>query len=134
MAEEKKDRRFETIPFFPDHVLTEFYVTLGVLALVVLVAVLGAFMPVGLDDPADPMVTPDHTKPEWYFLFLYQLLKYVPKTLGVLIPIVGFLIIVIWPFIDRRPDQSQRPMRWRIVAVVVFMIGVIVLTILGEVT
>ena len=57
----------ESIPFYPDHVKTEFYVTLGILVLVFIVGILGLSIPVGLGAPADPLNTPEHVKPEWYF-------------------------------------------------------------------
>ena len=79
------------------------------------------------------MNTPAHAKPEWYFLFLYRLLKYVSKTAGVVIPIVGLIILTIWPFLDRGQDTVRaRRIRW--ILVVVAMTGIIALTVLGEVT
>jgi quinol-cytochrome oxidoreductase complex cytochrome b subunit len=123
----------KTIPFFPDHIRTEAYVTVGILVIVVIVGVLGTFMPVGLQEPADPMDTPAHAKPEWYFLFLYQLLKYVSKTAGVIIPILGLIALTIWPFLDRGEDTHKaRRIRW--ILVLVAMAAIITLTVLGEVT
>ena len=68
MTEQNKTE--DSIPFFPDHVLTEFRVVLGILALVVLIGLAGMLKPVGIGDPADPLNTPTHVKPEWYFLGL----------------------------------------------------------------
>ena len=82
---------------------------------------------------ADPMDTPAHAKPEWYFLFLYQILKFVPKTLGVLIPIVGVIVILIWPFIDKKVDTTRARMI-RIIASVVVVAAIIALTVWGEVS
>jgi quinol-cytochrome oxidoreductase complex cytochrome b subunit len=124
----------DSIPFYPDHVRTEFRVVLGVLAVVLLVGLVGLLAPLGLGDPADPMNTPAHVKPEWYFLGLYQLLKYIPKTAGAVLPVLAVILITIWPFIDRKPDTSRRAVRVRFVAVVVFMIILIASTIWGEVS
>lgn len=124
----------DSIPFYPDHVRTEFRVVLGVLGVVLLVGLVGLLVPLGLGDPADPMNTPAHVKPEWYFLGLYQLLKYIPKTAGAVLPVLAVILITIWPFIDRKPDTSRRAVRVRFVAVVVFMIILIALTIWGEVS
>jgi quinol-cytochrome oxidoreductase complex cytochrome b subunit len=121
----------ETIPFYPDHVRTEAKALIVILLLVIVIGVIGTFIPVGLGPPADPMVTPDHIKPEWYFLFLYELLKYLPKTLGATLPVIGALVLLIWPFLDRRAD-SRRSRTLRIVLVVVAMAAVIGLTVLGE--
>ena len=50
--------------------------------------------------PSDPMVTPEHIKPEWYFLPFYHMLKLVPGTVGVtLIGLLG-LCVLLWPILD----------------------------------
>ena len=122
----------ETIPFYPDHVWTEAKALIVILLLVILIGVIGTFIPVGLGPPADPMVTPEHIKPEWYFLFLYELLKYLPKTLGATLPVIGAFVVLIWPFLDRRVD-TKRSRTLRIVLVVVAVAAVIGLTVLGEI-
>jgi quinol-cytochrome oxidoreductase complex cytochrome b subunit len=124
----------DSIPFYPDHVRTEFLVTLGILGVVVIVAVLGLLFPVGTGDPANPMDTPLHVKPEWYFLALYQLLKFIPKTAGAIAPVIAILLLIIWPFIDRKPDQSPRTQQSRLIAVTFAMLVLIALTIWGEVS
>jgi cytochrome b6-f complex subunit 4 len=123
----------ETIPFFPDHITTEFKVTILIIAGAFLVGILALFWPIGLEAPADPMETPAHTHPEWYFLFLFQLLKYVPKTTGVIIPFVAIAVLILWPFLDRRKD-SHSARRNRIILASVAMIIIIVLTVLGAYT
>ena len=82
MSEKQEEN---SVPFYPDHLALEAKVALGFTILVVIIGVIGLFYPIGLGIPADPMDTPLHTKPEWYFLFLYQLLRYIPKTIGALI-------------------------------------------------
>jgi cytochrome b6-f complex subunit 4 len=123
----------DTIPFYPDHVWTEAKAVIGLLGLVFLVGILGTFIPVGLGPPADPMTTPAHVKPEWYFLFLYEFLKYVPKTLGAVLPVIGVFVLMFWPFLDRRAD-SKRSRTIRIVMVIVIMAAVIALTVMGEIS
>lgn len=138
---EPKDNK-DTIPFFPDHVKTEFYVVLGVLTVVVLIAIAGLIQPVGLGEPADPLNTPLHVKPEWYFLSLYQVLKKIPpmvlgiqgKTIGVVVPIILVGLILIWPFIDAKPDKSRKTYWIRMAIVIVALITIIALTIWGEVS
>lgn len=134
MATTKSIDKPESIPFYPDHIRTEAWVSFGVLAVLIGVGVLGMLFPVGLGPPADPMDTPAHIKPEWYFLFLYQLLKFVPKTVGVIIPIVGLLALVFWPFLDGKFADPRRARRRRVIAVAVFLIVVAALTIWGEVS
>lgn len=132
----------DTIPFYPDHVKTEFYVVLGVLAVVLIIAIAGMIKPVGLGEPADPLNTPLHVKPEWYFLSLYQILKKIPamvlgiqgKTLGVVVPIVLVGLVLLWPFLDRKPDISKRVYWIRLAFAIFVVIAIIALTIWGEVS
>ena len=133
MTETEIPTEEKTIPFYPDHISTEAKVAVGILVLTFIVGAIGLFLPVGLEAPADPMDTPAHTKPEWYFLFLYQMLKYVPKTLGVLIPLVALVAITIWPFLDNK-DDTLRARRNRWILVIVALVLILGLTILGVVT
>ncbi|MGD2161759.1 MAG: hypothetical protein PVI81_01605 [Anaerolineales bacterium] len=130
MTEAETTPEKKTIPFFPDHITTEAKVTLGILGLAILVGILGTLWPVGLEAPADPMSTPAHAKPEWYFLFLYEMLKYIPKTAGVLIPIGALILMTIWPFIDRKQD-TQRAIRLRAIFSAGALLVVLFLTFLG---
>ncbi len=120
----------KTIPFFPTHITTEAWVTVGLMAIVLAVGVLGSFWPIGLEEPADPMNTPLHVKAHWYFVFLQEMLKYVPKNIGVVLPILGIIAVLLWPFIDRRTD-SQRGRLFRILLSAVVMAGIAVLTWMG---
>jgi len=124
----------ESIPFYPDHVRTEFKVVIGVMILVTIVATIGLFSPLGLEEPADPMVTPAHVKPEWYFLALYQLLKYIPKTIGALVPMVLLGAVILWPFFDRKPETSKKVQRVRLIYISIGMVILIGLTIWGQVS
>ena len=124
----------ESIPFYPDHVRTEAWVALGITVVIAIIAVGGLFMPVGVGDPADPLNTPTHVKPEWYFLALYQMLKFIPKTTGAVIPVAAVLLILIWPFLDRKPETSLKVQRIRLIAVIVGLIVLAALTIWGEVS
>lgn len=134
MAQETKPTtdQEDSIPFYPDHVRTEVKVMLGITVIVGIIAVVGLFFPVGLGEPADPMNTPLHVKPEWYFLWLYQLLKYVPKLVGVLIPVVGVVLLILWPFLDRKPDTTSRAQRIRFGLAIAAVLLIVILTIWGE--
>jgi quinol-cytochrome oxidoreductase complex cytochrome b subunit len=132
----------DTIPFYPDHIKTEFYVVLGILAIVLIIGFFGMINPVGTGEPADPLDTPLHVKPEWYFLALYQILKKIPpmvlgiqgKVLGVVLPIVLVALIFLWPFLDSKPDKSRKIYTIRLVFVIVAVVTLIALTIWGEVS
>jgi len=139
---ENENSNEDTIPFYPDHIRTEFYVVLGVLAVVLIIAIVAMIKPVGIGEPADPLNTPLHVKPEWYFLSLYQILKKIPpivlgiqgKVIGVVIPIILVGLIFIWPFLDNKPDKSKKIYWIRLAFVSVAVITIIALTIWGEVS
>jgi cytochrome b6-f complex subunit 4 len=132
----------DTIPFYPDHIKTEFYVVLGILAIVLIIGLFGMIKPIGTGEPADPLNTPLHVKPEWYFLALYQILKKIPpmvlgiqgKVLGVVLPVILVALIFLWPFLDTKPDKSKRIYRIRLALVIVAVVTLIALTIWGEVS
>jgi quinol-cytochrome oxidoreductase complex cytochrome b subunit len=129
-----EDKQEKSVPFYPDHLTLEAKVALGVGILVLVIGVVGLFIPVGLGAPADPMETPAHIKPEWYFLSLYQLLRFIPETLGATAPVVAILLLMIWPFLDQKSDQTKRPMRIRFWFALAAVIIIIALTIWGEVS
>lgn len=50
--------------------------------------------------PANPLVTPNHIKPEWYFLWLYAILRAIPNKLGGVVALfAGILILGVLPFL-----------------------------------
>jgi ubiquinol-cytochrome c reductase cytochrome b subunit len=114
---------------------------IGIVILALVVGTLGMLFPVGIGAPADPLNTPLHVKPEWYFLALYQLLKYVPSTVlgiegptfAVTMMVVAVIVLAIWPFLDKKAD-SKKAMRIRAIGVAVFVLLAITLTIWGEVS
>lgn len=132
MAEQNKSE--DSIPFYPDHVRTEFRVVLGILVVALTIGIAGMLKPVGIGDPADPLNTPLHVKPEWYFLGLYQSLKFIPKTTGAVAPVVLLLVLTMWPFLDRKPDSSRLAARNRLITAAVAVVVLIALTIWGEVS
>ena len=123
--EEKKG----LVPFFPDYLLDE--VIAWYIALAILVA-LASLFPAGLEEQANPISTPEHVKPEWYFLFFYQFLKLVPRILGVFVAGIGILILFLVPFLDRSPSRKPSARRVFNVVGVVAMIVIVVLSIWGQ--
>ncbi|WP_447983715.1 cytochrome b N-terminal domain-containing protein [Nitrospira sp. Nam74] len=98
--------------FYPRQVYMDAVVMAGVF---LTIALLARFVPFPLADKADPSDTTFVPVPEWYFLFYYQLLKYVHGPLEPLatwiLPVVVFSLLLFWPFIDRNParDPIRRP-------------------------
>ncbi len=116
------------LPFFPNYVLDEVIAWYAMLGLLIILA---SLIPAGLEEPANPLQTPEHAKPEWYFLFLYQGLKLVPRIVGVTAPLIGGLILLLLPLIDRNPyiPAHKRPVAISIG--VITLLAVIGLTIWG---
>ena len=88
-----------------------------------------------LEFPADPTSSNFVPRPEWYFLFFFQLLKYFP---GALEPVVTFLIplfifgsMIVLPFVDR--SEERRPWKKPVttIAAIFYIVVIIALTILA---
>jgi quinol-cytochrome oxidoreductase complex cytochrome b subunit len=73
---------------------------------------LSILAPFELGEKADPLNTPYAIKPEWYFLPMYQVLKYFPKLTGIFVVSLAPLMLFIWPFIDRSTERHplKRPL------------------------
>ncbi len=100
------------VPFYPHMVmkdLASIFVFLAVLMLLIFHYPQFAF-PHDALIPANPLETPLHIKPEWYFLANYQTLKLVPNEfLGILVQLLAGLFLFFLPFIDRSPER--RPLK-----------------------
>jgi len=92
-GEEKKP----DFPFVPDHLYAELIFALFIMLLLTFLALV---FPAGLGDKANPLVTPPHIKPEWYFYFAFRILKITSLTFAVLSIGAGFFTMLFWPFID----------------------------------
>lgn len=115
-------------PFFPDYILDEVIAWYAILAGLVILA---SLFPAGLEPKADPLVTPEHIKPEWYFLAVYQLLKLVPESVGVVAPVALVTIIVILPLLDRNQEVLPRRRPIAIGLALVLLVAMAVLTYFG---
>ena len=117
-------------PFYPEHVLKAAIVVLLVLAFMILMII---YSPIPLSDRADPFNTPGGIKPAWYFLPMYQALKYMPKMIGIIG--LGLVILTIWllPFLDRTPERqiSRRPLAMSLG--ILFIVANLILALLGKI-
>jgi quinol-cytochrome oxidoreductase complex cytochrome b subunit len=130
-------REEDTIPFFPNYVILEVIVSFIILAALI---VLASLLPVGLEEKADPFNTPQHIKPEWYFLWIYQFIKLpslvvgpgvVAGLLGILIPAIGILLLFLLPFLDRKPERHPRNRKLAMAVMAVILVIFVVLSIWG---
>lgn len=83
--------------------------------------------------PADPLVTPEHIKPVWYFTPFYAILKAVPdKLMGVMLMGVSVMVLFFLPWLDRAPVKSIRYRGWQYkIMLGLFVIAFIRLGLLG---
>lgn len=96
----------EGVPFFPKHFLKEIAVCFMLMALLFFMV---SFLPPELGEKSDPFNTPEHIKPEWYFLSVYQYFKVVPEWIGIASQAVFMVFILLLPFIDR--GEERHPLR-----------------------
>jgi quinol-cytochrome oxidoreductase complex cytochrome b subunit len=127
VGEEKPIDKKLAVPFFPHHVLKEgvvFCVLIGALVTLIIL------WPVELGEKADPFVTPEGIKPEWYFLPTYQLLKYFPKALGLFVSMIPPLLLLLWPFLDRSRERHPKK---RPIAVTIGIAAIVLAVVFGVV-
>nr|YP_010326867.1 cytochrome b [Condica capensis]UNP54116.1 cytochrome b [Condica capensis] len=99
----------DKIPFHPFFTFKDL---IGFIILMFLLTILTLTNPYLLGDPdnfipANPLVTPVHIQPEWYFLFAYAILRSIPNKLGGVIALVmSILILIILPFTFNKKIQG----------------------------
>ncbi|HSQ60380.1 MAG TPA: cytochrome bc complex cytochrome b subunit [Acidobacteriota bacterium] len=128
--------RRKSMPFFPNFILRDLLLWLIVLNLLAILAVL---FPWELGEKADPFApAPEGIKPEWYFLFMYQALKYFPAKMGSMDgEVVGILLFglagLLWflvPWWDAKTPKGSRNRTLTYVGIVVLLF-MIVMTAIG---
>nr|CAR64963.1 cytochrome b [Larus heermanni] len=112
----------DKIPFHPYFSLKDI---LGFIIMFLPLTTLALFSPNLLGDPenftpANPLVTPPHIKPEWYFLFAYAILRSIPNKLGgVLALAASVLVLFLSPLLHK---SKQRTMTFRPLSQLLFWI------------
>ncbi|MBP7732371.1 MAG: cytochrome b N-terminal domain-containing protein [Caldisericia bacterium] len=81
--------------------------------LLIVVCIIGAnlYLPATNEPPPNTVKTPDHILPDWYFLFVYFYLKFIPGAIGPAITILFIVFLLFIPWIDNRikREASNRP-------------------------
>ena len=126
-----------SMPFFPHFALRDLF---GWTVALALLAALSAFLPWELGKKADLFASaPAGIRPEWYFLWMFQALKYAPATIAgvsgefvVLVPVsLGALALVLLPFLDRDTPRSRWIIKCLATAALAFMAAMTALALLG---
>ena len=134
----QRGQSMKTMPFVPNFLLRDlfgWFVTLGILA------ALAALLPWELGQKADPFApAPAGIRPEWYFVSMFQSLKYIPakigpfdgEVLGVLGFSLGGLFLLLVPFLDKKSAMGEpSPLFWWIgIALIAY---IVIFTALGYV-
>ncbi len=108
---------------FPDHFYTELVVALSVM---VILSALATIFPAAMGPPADPTVTPESIKPEWWFYVAFRWLKLFSGTFAILSLGLVVTLMIAWPFVDeriRRRDRWRHASTWVGLAAVVAIVG-----------
>ena len=125
------EKQSAKMPFWPNYLLDELIAWYVALALLVILA---SLFPAGLEPKANPLSTPAHIKPEWYFLSLYQALKLAPRTAILLSSFAGLSIVFLMPFIDRGPSREFRQRRGWLMAAVIALTVIAGLSVWGAIS
>ena len=127
-----KEKRKKVGFFWPEQIFKDVLVSLLIFLLLVF---LSAFFPApfsGLADPMDTLITP---KPAWNFLFLYQILKFLPGPLEPLgtagVPLMIVLLFGSLPFVDSSPEKNPFKRGFVVLTGFAFVAVILYLTWLG---
>jgi len=128
--DEYKKEKEKGVPFFPDIIFKD---TIAALLIFIILAALAYFVGAPLEARANPADTTYTPRPEWYFLFLFQALKYFPGKLEVIgamvLPGLFILLLILLPFIDRSPKRHFLNRPFASISAFVVVAGILFLTI-----
>jgi mono/diheme cytochrome c family protein len=143
MNEEQKNKYLEKyaqakqkgVKFFPDIIYKDLLVSFAIFLLLIGLA---TFVGVANEPKADPNDSTYIPRPEWYFLFLFELLKYFPGQLEwvgtAVLPGLAVLALFLLPFFDRNPYRHFSKRKFAISFMTLIVVGMVALTIMAAVT
>nr|QOL00957.1 cytochrome b [Filchnerella kukunoris] len=120
----------EKIPFHPYFTFKDSITFVFMTSLLILLCLINPYLLGDPDNfiPANPLVTPVHIQPEWYFLFAYAILRSIPNKLGGVIALfLSISILMIMPFYNKTPFRGiqfypmNQIMFWIMVTVVILL-------------
>jgi cytochrome b6 len=130
-------QNYRRMKFFPNFIMRD---VIGWLVAIGLLAALAALFPWELGVKADPFApAPAGIKPEWYFLFMFQTLKYLPakilifdgEVIGILVFMLAGAALFVVPFINRSPEQNPRRRLVFNVLGAIAVLFMVVMTVIG---
>ncbi|MCL5997339.1 MAG: c-type cytochrome [Chloroflexi bacterium] len=121
--------------FFPDTIYKDLIVAFAIFLLLVGLAL---FVGVASEPRADPSDTSYVPRPEWYFLFLFEMLKFFPGNLEwlgtTIIPAAAVLALLLLPFFDRNPARHWKKRKFALGFMGIVVLGMVALTVRAAVT
>lgn len=124
------NRNIDKIPFHPYFTFKDIVGFIIILILLIMLTLINPYLLGDPDNfiPANPLVTPVHIQPEWYFLFAYAILRSIPNKLGGVIALVlSIAILFILPFYHLNKFQGNqfypinRILYWIIVITIILL-------------
>ena len=121
-----------TEPVFPNQLFRD-----SIFILIVFIALVGfaIMFPASLEPQADPTVSSYNPRPEWYFYFVFQLLRIFEgkfEIVGTMIlPTIAIIALVLLPFLDRDPERAPQKRKIMMAVACLAVAGVSILTIMG---
>ena len=118
--------------FFPDIIYKDMIVSFAIFIVLIMLA---TFVGVANEPKADPSDSAYIPRPEWYFLFLFEMLKYFPGALEwigtTVIPGLAVTALFLLPFIDRNPYRHFSKRKFGNIFMTIIVAGMVVLTIMA---
>lgn len=133
--EKYKREKQHGVKFYPDIIYKDLLASFAIFVLLIGLAI---FVGVASEPPADPSDAAYIPRPEWYFLFLFQMLKYFPGKLEwvgtAVLPTLAVLALFLLPFYDRSPFRHWRKRKFAVGFMSVMVVGIVALTVQAVVT
>nr|YP_009499417.1 cytochrome b [Mustilia undulosa]AWT58462.1 cytochrome b [Mustilia undulosa] len=120
----------DKIPFHPFFTFKDLIGFIILLSMLIMLTLINPYLLGDPDNfiPANPLVTPVHIQPEWYFLFAYAILRSIPNKLGgVIALIMSILILIILPLTFKKKIQGiqfypiNQIMFWSFISMVILL-------------
>jgi ubiquinol-cytochrome c reductase cytochrome b subunit len=119
-------------PLFPNQIFKD---SLFILGIFIALCILAVAAPAALEPQADPTDTSYNPRPEWYFYFMFQLLRVFEgpfEVVGtVVLPTLVGLVLVLLPFLDKSTERAPAKRKILMAVAGLVVAGVIILTMLG---
>jgi len=135
ILEKHKEAKQKGVKFYPDIIYKDVVISFALFIVLVMLAI---FIGVAAEPKADPNDTNYVPRPEWYFLFLFEMLKYFPGQIEwvgtAIIPGLAVLALLLLPFFDRNPNRHWSKRRFANTFMTVVVLGMVALTILAAAT